>query len=136
MLTHSLERPVRWSECDKAGILYGPLIYTWFDEALESLFRSIGHDWRETFGKSGHLGMPLLESGCRFLSPMAHGETVRVTASIKEVGRSSVRVEYEVKKGETLSVTGYEIRVLVGQEAAGAIRSSPIPDAIRQKLIG
>lgn len=61
---------VRWSEADPAGIAFYPRFFEWFDIATEALFESVGLPWPEIFPKYRVVGVPIVESGARFVAPV------------------------------------------------------------------
>ena len=137
MVSHTIERWVNWSQCDAAGIVYYPNVFVWFDEAAEEFFRALGLDWHDIFSQEGVAGMPIVEAHCRFLSPMSHGERVKVSVSATEVGRKSFKLLYGVTMGETLCASGYEVRVFAERDPGkGTIRAALIPKKIKRKLTG
>ena len=132
-----MERWVNWSECDAVGILFYPNVFQWFDETAEEFFRSLGLDWHEYFPREGLLGVPIVEAQCRFVSPMPHGERVKVNLSLIEVSRKSFKLLYEVRRGEALCAEGYEVRVFAERQSEnGNIRALPIPETIKTRLMG
>ena len=78
MVHHAIEHKVRWSEVDPAGIVFYPRFFEWFDLATEALFDSLGLPWVEIFPKYRVVGVPIVESGARFTSPVRYGDHVRI----------------------------------------------------------
>jgi 4-hydroxybenzoyl-CoA thioesterase len=138
MLNHAIEIKVRWSEADPAGIVYYPRFFEWFDLATEGLFESQRLSWTEIFSKYRVVGMPIVESGARFASPVRYGELVRILSTVSEVRDRTFRVEHEVSVGERHCATGFEVRAWVArpEETGGRIVSTPFPEEIVARLRG
>src|SRR6266571_4081531 len=69
MIEHTTEVQVRWSDVDPAGVVFYPRFFQWYDLGCESLFASLGLPWPEAFPKYQIVGVPIVESGSKFMSP-------------------------------------------------------------------
>jgi len=138
VLNHVIEIKVRWSEADPAGIVYYPRFFEWFDLATESLFESQGLPWAEIFPKYRVVGVPIVESGARFGSPVRYGELVRIRSTVSEVRDKTFRVEHQVSVGERHCATGFEVRAWVARPEApgGDLAATPFPEEIVARLKG
>jgi YbgC/YbaW family acyl-CoA thioester hydrolase len=129
---------VRWSESDPAGIVFYPRFFEWFDLATDSLFVSLGLPWADLFPEHGIVGVPILECGARFDSPVGYGDEVRIRSAVTEVGTKTFRVDHEVWVADRRCVTGFEVRAWVprprgpGERLAAAV----IPDEVARRLRG
>ncbi|HEX9127412.1 MAG TPA: thioesterase family protein, partial [Methylomirabilota bacterium] len=138
MLNHAIEIRVRWSEADPAGIVYYPRFFEWFDLATAALFESQGLPWSEIFPKYRVVGVPIVESGARFDSPVRYGELVRIRSTVSEVRDKTFRIEHEISVGERQCATGFEVRAWVARadEAGGRLAATPFPAEIMARLKG
>jgi YbgC/YbaW family acyl-CoA thioester hydrolase len=129
---------VRWSEADPAGIAFYPRFFEWFDMATEALFESLEMPWPVLFPRYRVVGVPIVDVGARFASPVRYGDTVTVRASVSEVREKTFRVEHAVSVGERHCATGFEVRAWVGQPAApgGRLRASALPVEVAARLRG
>ncbi|MFI5376860.1 MAG: acyl-CoA thioesterase, partial [Candidatus Rokuibacteriota bacterium] len=100
MVSNTISVKVRWSEADPAGIVFYPRFYEWFDLGTEALFESLGLPWPELFPAERIVGVPIVESGARFASPVRYGDLVRLETAVREVREKTFRVEHEVSVGE------------------------------------
>ena len=96
MVTNALTVKVRWSESDPAGIVFYPRFFEWFDLGTEALFESLGLPWAAMFPAERIVGVPIVESGARFLSPVRYGDQVLIQTTVSEVREKTFRVEHEV----------------------------------------
>ena len=99
MVASTLTVKVRWSEADPAGIVFYPRFFEWFDLGTEALFESVGMPWRELFPAERIVGVPIVETGARFASPVRYGDEVRIQTTVSEVREKTFRVEHEVSVG-------------------------------------
>ena len=138
MVSHTLALTVRWSEVDPAGILFYPRYFEWFDLGTEALFESLGLRWPEMFPAERIVGVPIVESGARFSSPVRWGDEVRIKTDVTEVHAKTFRVEHEVSVGARQCVRGFEVRAWVAQpeQPGGTLAATRIPTAIAARLKG
>ena len=130
--THVTRTRVRFGETDAAGIVFYPTFFAWFDVGTSGLFRAaagalLGPDNRPRWP------IPIVESGARFIAPLAFDDPIEIRSTIVELGRSSFRVEHEVARDGHVVATGFEVRVLIGY-GGGRIGNLPIPDELRRAL--
>ena len=105
MVANTISLKVRWSEADPAGIVFYPRFYEWFDLGTEALFESIGLAWPEMFPAERIVGVPIVESGARFASPVRYGDVVSIETTMKHPKRGFIKLEDTV----VVTPTGYEI---------------------------
>ena len=113
MISHVSEVPARWGDVDAAGIVFYPRFYEWYDLACEALFASLGLPWPELFPRYGIVGVPIVESGASFTSPVRYGETMRIRATVAWVKEKTFRMEYEISVHGHPCATGFEVRAWV-----------------------
>jgi YbgC/YbaW family acyl-CoA thioester hydrolase len=129
---------VRWSEADPAGIAFYPRFFEWFDMATEALFESLEMPWPVLFPRYRVVGVPIVDVGARFASPVRYGDTVTVRASVSEVREKTFRVDHEVSVRERHCASGFEVRAWVAQpdEAGGRLRATALPIEVATRLKG
>jgi 4-hydroxybenzoyl-CoA thioesterase len=138
MVSHALAVKVRWSEADPAGIVFYPRFFEWFDLGTEALFESLGLPWPELFPAQRIVGVPIVESGARFASPVRYGDDVRILTTVSAVREKTFRVEHEVSVGGRPCATGFEVRAWVGEpdHPGGPLAARPIPAGVAARLKG
>ncbi|MEX2223201.1 MAG: acyl-CoA thioesterase [Candidatus Rokuibacteriota bacterium] len=138
MVANALVVKVRWSEADPAGIVFYPRFFEWFDLGTEALFDSLGLPWRELFPASQIVGVPIVETGARFVSPVRYGDEVRIETTVSGVREKTFRVEHEVSVGGRRCATGFEVRAWVArpESPGGALAAKPIPAGVVARLKG
>jgi len=133
MSHHVVEIPVRFGDCDPAGIVFYPHYFEWFEAACWSMFESAGYGRRKLVEEYGIVGWPLISSESQFRSPATEGDILQVHATVVKWGNSSFQVAYRVERGNTRICEGFERRVWAGKAEGEAHRLLPktIPDEIR-----
>ncbi|MBI4638707.1 MAG: acyl-CoA thioesterase [Candidatus Rokubacteria bacterium] len=136
MVSHTIDLHVRWSEADPAGIVFYPRFFEWYDLGTEALFESVGLPWPEIFPKYAVVGVPIVESGSRFVAPVRYGDVVSIRSGVAWVRAKTFRMEHEVSVGATLCARGFEVRAWVGlpETPDARLRARPIPDEVTQRL--
>jgi len=129
---------VRWSEADPAGIAFYPRFFEWFDMGTEALFESLDMPWPALFPKYRVVGVPIVDVGARFRSPVRYGDTVTVRTGISEVHSKAFRVEHEVSVGDRHCASGFEVRAWVGRpdEVGGKLQAKAMPVEVATRLRG
>ena len=127
---------VRWSEADPAGIVFYPRFFEWFDLSTEALFESLGLPWPVMFPAYRIVGVPVVESGARFSSPVRYGDEVRIRTTVTDVREKTFRVEHEISIGATHCATGFEVRawVAVPETPGGPLHAKAIPEEVVVRL--
>jgi acyl-CoA thioesterase FadM len=134
---HSIEVAVHWSDVDPAGIAYYPRFFAWYDLGSEALFAAIGLPWPVLFPRYDLSGVPILESGSRFSSPVRFGDVLRLRSVVAWVKTRTFRMEHELTRDGTLCASGFEVRAWAERPRPGEpLRAQPIPAEVVRKLTG
>ena len=138
MTSHTSEVKVRWGDVDWAGIVFYPRFYEWYDLACEALFDSLGLPWPQTFPRYEIVGVPIVESGAQFASPVRYGDVMRIRATVAWVKAKTFRMEYEITVDGRACASGFEVRAWVQRPSAPGQRlhAKPIPDDVARRLRG
>ncbi|MEL7466381.1 MAG: acyl-CoA thioesterase [Pseudomonadota bacterium] len=133
MADFTTTRKVEWGDCDPAGIIYYPRYYHFMDGAFQDFAASRGFSQRSLREEHGLLGTPLVDTGCRFLSPLTYGDEATVAVTVEHVGGSSLRLSYLFSIGDRRTAEGFEARVFA-RKAPGGIEKAAIPENVRLRL--
>ena len=136
MARHAVAIQVRWSESDPAGIAFYPRFFEWYDISCAALFESLGLPWPVLFPQYDIVGVPIVECGSRFSSPVRYGDTMTVASTIAWVKEKTFRVEHEVAVADRHCADGFEVRAWVGRPSSPGerLRARPIPPEIAARL--
>jgi acyl-CoA thioester hydrolase len=103
---------VRWSDIDLAGIIcYGAYV-RFFEIAESELFRSVGFPFSQLFERFD-FWLPRAQLHFEFRRPAVLDDRLDIEMWIARVGRSSLRLEFEVRKSPDGEVTAEGYAVLV-----------------------
>ena len=123
------EMPTRWLDNDVYGHVNNVNYYSFFDTAIANYLMEEGglDPWRDPV-----IGF-CVESGCRFRRGIRHPDRVTAGLRVVKIGRSSVRYEIGIFRGDELeaSAEGHFVHVFVDRASE---RAAPIPDKIRAAL--
>ena len=135
MATHkkfTIEEHVRWSDTDRAGIIYYGQFLRFFEIAETELFRAVGLSYAEVFERFD-IWLPRVQIHFDFRKPLVLDDLIEVSAYVGRFGTKSLTLRFEVnKKGEAdLVAEGHTVLACV---ARSTFQSLPIPPEIREKL--
>ncbi len=130
-LEHKTKLRVRFAETDALRVAYYAEYFVWFEVARTELFRAIGMPYTVISRKRG-FHTPVVQAHAEYKTSARYDDEVAVRAWTSKVGRSSVRIDYEVTRlpEKDLLCTGHTVHVLIGEDG----RAKEIPDDIRKRL--
>ena len=117
-------RRVQFADTDAAGVVHFSRLLCYAEEAEHALLDECG------IAILGDGGWPRVSVSCDYLAPVRMGDTVEVTISVEELGRSSVSWLFLMSKGEEAVARGSMKTVRV--DATG--RAVELPDEWRELL--
>ncbi|MBK8907099.1 MAG: acyl-CoA thioesterase [Rhodospirillales bacterium] len=118
---------VAWGDCDPAGIVFYPNYFRWIDAATWDLFEAVGGSWDRLQGAFGPFQIPLLAAECAFKMPCRRGDALVVESRVVAWERKVFKVAHAIRNGGDTAVEGFETRCWTIPDAAGRLRSAPIP---------
>ncbi len=87
-------RKVQYYETDKMGIVHHSNYIRWFEEARIAFLDECGMPF-EKLEEQG-LVSPVLSVDCKYKTPVSFGQTVKISAEIKEFGAARFKFSYIV----------------------------------------
>lgn len=102
---------VRYAETDMMGIVYHANYLPWFEVGRTTLLKEIGVPYRQLEEEGFRL--PVLEIAAKYLRPAVYDDTVEIVTVIREKPLLRIRLEYEVRRGDELLVTGSSVHAFV-----------------------
>lgn len=124
---------IEWGDCDPAGIVFYPNYFRFFDAATAHLFEAaLGMKKAVWTERHGIVGIPMVDTGAKFLRPARFGDVVTIESEVQAFRRSSFDVRHTLLKNNETAIEAYETRVW-SQAVPGephAIRSKQIPDEV------
>jgi acyl-CoA thioester hydrolase len=127
---HSVKLRVRFAETDAMQVAYYAEYFVWFEVARTELFRSVGLPYSEIQKRGFHT--PVARAEADYKASARYDDEILVKVMAGRIGRSSIRLDYEVTKlpGGELLCTGHTVHVLIGEDG----RPRTIPVEFRKKF--
>ena len=113
MISSRVQVTVRYAETDMMGIVYHGNYLPWFEVGRTTLLKECGLPYRE-LEASGYL-LPVIELGIKFHRPALYDDTVTVITQLRERPLLRIRLDYEVRRGDELLVTGFTIHGFINK---------------------
>jgi acyl-CoA thioester hydrolase len=125
---------VRWSDVDKAGIIFYGAYVRFFEIAETELFREIGYPYSKLF-EHFDIWLPRKLLHFEFYAPALLDDLLEVEAWVGHIGRTSLRIEFATYKldGEARIKTadGHVVMVCADRDQ---LRPSPLPAELVERL--
>jgi len=113
MLESRTQITVRYAETDMMGIVYHGNYLPWFEVGRTTLLKECGLPYRELETQGYHL--PVIELGMKFAKPALYDDTVTIITRLKERPLLRIHLDYEVRRGDELLVTGFTIHAFINK---------------------
>ncbi len=128
----TIEEHVRWSDIDRAGIIFYGQFLRFFEIAETELFRAVGLSYSEVFDRLD-IWLPRVQIHFDFRKPLMLDDLIEVSAYVGRFGTKSLTLKFTVnKKGEAdLVAEGHSILACVSRST---FQSIPMPDEIVDRL--
>jgi 4-hydroxybenzoyl-CoA thioesterase/acyl-CoA thioester hydrolase len=128
----TIEEHVRWSDVDRAGIIYYGQFQRFFEIAETEMFRAVGLPYSEAFDRL-NVWLPRVQIHFDFRQPLVLDDLIEVAVHVERFGNKSLTLRFEVtKKGKSgLVAEGHVVLVCVNRET---FESVPVPPEIVQRL--
>lgn len=125
--------PVRFADCDAAGIVFYPRYLEMFNGVVENWFRDKLHfSFTEIVTNRGW-GLPTVHLEVDFVAPSRFGETLTATLAVRGVGTTSVGLEILFRGQDNGDrVRGKVVLVLIDRAVQRAI---PWPSELRERIL-
>ncbi len=121
----TVDEYVRWSDVDKAGIIFYGAYVRFFEVAETELFREAGVPYSEVFDRFD-IWLPRVHLDCDFKHPARLDDQLRVAAYFTRFGNSSISISFDVLHvgGRQLIAAAKEVLVCTDRET---MKPRPLP---------
>lgn len=125
----TIDERVRWSDVDKAGIIFYGSYVRFFEIGEMELFRTAGMPYGDVFDRFD-MWLPRAHLEVDFLYPAGIDDELRVGAYFTRLGNSSLRINFDVLHlgAGTLAAAGHEVLVCTTRDT---LKSRRLPDEVR-----
>ena len=113
MLESRSQVTVRYAETDMMGIVYHGNYLPWFEVGRTTLLKECGLPYKDLEAQGYRL--PVIELGTKFFKPALYDDTVDIITRLKERPLLRIHLEYEVRRGDELLVTGFTTHAFINQ---------------------
>lgn len=113
MLVSRTQITVRYAETDMMGIVYHGNYLPWFEVGRTTLLKECGVPYRELEAQGYYL--PVIEMGAKFQRSALYDDTLTIITRLKERPLLRIHLDYEVRRGEELLVTGFTIHTFINK---------------------
>jgi 4-hydroxybenzoyl-CoA thioesterase len=130
---YEAEIPVRFADCDAAGIVFYPRYLEMFNGLVENWFRDELHfSFTEIVTHRGW-GLPTVHLEVDFVAPSRFDETLSATLTVRRVGTTSMGLEILFRGQDNADrVRGKVVLVLIDR---AKLRAIPWPSELRERIL-
>ena len=135
MKTFDYQLRIHFGQIDAAGIVFYPRFFEMVNETVETWFRKeLDYAFAAMHGTLGS-GVPTVELKTKFLKPVRLEQVMTWKLSIVKITDKSVDLEIAgtVDGANHVEVESTLVHVSIAND--GNIKSSPWPDAVREKML-
>jgi acyl-CoA thioester hydrolase len=129
----TVDEYVRWSDVDRAGIIFYGAYVRFFEIAETEMFRALGLPYGEFFDRYG-IWLPRVHFDCDFTYPARLDDRLRVAAYIGHFGRSSLTLSFDVLHADARRLCAAAREVLVCTDRQ-TLEPRPLPPEVRALLV-
>jgi acyl-CoA thioester hydrolase len=122
---------VRYHECDQQGHVFNAHYLAFFDMAITELLRDAIGGYMQMVQRG--VDIVVGEAHVRYLGAARFDDVLDIEVEVADLGTTSMRSEYAVRRGEDVVTTGWARHVFVDTPA---MTKRPIPEDIREALEG
>ena len=128
----TIEERVRWGDVDAAGIIFYGAYIRFFEFAETELFRSAGLPYGVMFDELD-IWLPRVHLECDFYQAAKLDDLLEVAVFVGKVGRSSIRLNFEVRRNGNLDLVAAAHFVLVTVKR-NTLATVSVPVELRKRL--
>ncbi len=124
----SAARTVRFSDCDPAGIVFFPQYLVMLNGVVEEWFDSaLGIPYAGLIGER-RLGLPTVRLEVDFTAISRHGDALRWSVTLAQLGRSSFTLLHEVSGVDSIRLRARQVLVCT---SLASHRAQALPEDVR-----
>jgi YbgC/YbaW family acyl-CoA thioester hydrolase len=130
---YRIEEYVRWEDIDAAGIINYQAYLRFFALAEAELLRSAGLNYSFLFDVLG-IWLPRVRVECNFFAPVKLDELLVVEAYFSKIGRTSVHLDFEVRRREQPEAPVANGRYVLVCVRQGDFEPVAVPGEVRERI--
>ena len=121
---------VPYADTDKMGIVYYANYFVYFERIRNEMIRRGEFSYKELEEKGYYL--PVVEAHSEYLLPARYDDLLDIYGWFVSQKGSRIRIDYEIKRENTLLVEGYTVHAVVD----GSGRPRRVPDILQDYIAG
>ena len=123
----TVERRVRFADCDAAGIVFFPRYFEMLNGVVEDwFFEELGVSFRELHMDRG-VSVPTAAIEARFIAPSRLEDELTAALTVTRLGGASCSLRHQIHAGDQLRFEATQTLVFVGS----SLKPEPWPDELR-----
>lgn len=128
-MTFTYRHTVRYLEVDAQNVVFNSWYLAWFDDAMSAFLEHGGLGYREMLA-AGY-DVQLVRSEIDWRAGVGFQDVVDIAVSTARLGRTSFALDFEVRRGSTVTCAGHTVYVVIAADGSG---KREIPPVIRAAL--
>lgn len=114
MIRSESQVAVRYAETDMMGVVYHGSYLPWFEIGRTTLLKEHGLPYRQLEAEGFFL--PVLELSVKYVRPALYDDLITIVTTMAEKPSLRIRLNYEVRRGETLLATGQTVHAFIDRQ--------------------
>ncbi len=115
---------VRYAETDQMRGVYNGRYFEYFEVGRADLMRSLGMTYRQ-FEEAGFF-LPLTEAYAKYLRQIQYDDMVEVVATLKEMPKARLRIDYEIYRNEEKMTEGFTVHSFIDVKTGKPVRAPKV----------
>ena len=111
---------VRYRDTDQMGVVYNGVYFEYFETGRTEMLRALGMPY-SSIEQTGVM-LPVLEAAAKFHLPARYDDLLTVITMLREEVTVRLRMEYEIRRGEDLLVTGSTLHAFTTTDTFRPVR--------------
>ncbi len=112
---------VRYAETDQMHGVSNERYLEYFEVGRAELMRSLGLSYRDFEAAGFHL--PIAEAYLKYIRQVKYDDLIEVVASVKELPKARLRIDYEIFRGDERMTEGYTVHSFIDAKTGKPIRA-------------
>jgi acyl-CoA thioester hydrolase len=125
-----VEHRVLYAETDRMGVVYHSNYIIFFEIGRTELLRSLGFRYRD-MEEQGFI-LAVTDCGARFIRPAVYDDLVTIRPRVAKLGKTTIRLEYEIFREDELLVTGFSEHAVLTKDG---FRPARMPPGMRNAVL-
>ncbi len=111
---------IRYRDTDQMGVVYHGVYLEFFETGRTELLRDLGMAY--SLLEEGGVMLPVLEASLTMLRPARYDDLITVRTMLRPPDSARLRIDYEIRNGDRLLVTGHTVHAFTTVDGMKPIR--------------